>query len=239
MDLFDLGRLLHSAIGTIALVSFWTAALAPKGGPRHRAAGKVYLLALVGVMAMSTLMVAGRALRGDAGMAIFLAFLISLVGTASWLMWFSIRYRRDADRLLGSTYRGLASSLIVTGLALFALGVFRRGPMMMLLSLLGVGFGANMWRLALAHRRDGKWWLAHHMNGAMLNFIATHDSFVALGIGSVIHELHRPVPRMLVAASVITIGITLRVILGRRARVDAPAARVIPSDGAPSSPMMS
>lgn len=59
MDLFDLGRLLHSAVGTIALASFWTAALASKGGRLHKRAGKAYLLALIGVLTFSTLMVAG------------------------------------------------------------------------------------------------------------------------------------------------------------------------------------
>jgi hypothetical protein len=216
VELFNLGRLLHSSIGTIALGSFWVAALAAKGGALHRKAGKIYLLALVGVMTTSTLMVAGRVREGDVGSAIFLGFLISLVGSASWLTWFSIRYRRESERLLGLTYRSLASWLTVSGLALFALGVARRAPLMMLLSMLGVGFGMNMWRLLLAEPRDSRWWLAHHMNGAMLNFIATHDSFVALGVGSIVPELRQPVPRMLVAATVIGVGITLRATLRRR-----------------------
>lgn len=137
-------------------------------------------------------------------------------------MWFSIRYRRDQARLLGPVYRGLASWLITSGLALFCLGVARGAALMMLLSLLGVGFGANMWRLALAPEDDGRWWLAHHMNGAMLNFIATHDSFIALGVGSVVPELRRSVPRMLVAAGVIGIGMTLRIGLGRRQKAAQP-----------------
>ena len=218
MALFELGRLLHSAAGTIALGAFWTAALAAKGGRIHRKAGTIYLLALIAVMSLSTLMVAGKALEGDPGVAIFLGFLISMVGTASWLMWFSIRYRRDRERLLGPVYRGLASWLIVSGLALFGLGVARGAALMMLLSLLGVGFGANMWRLTLAPARDGRWWLAHHMNGAMLNFIATHDSFIALGLGSVVPEIRHSVPRMLVAACVIAIGLSLRIGVSRRQR---------------------
>jgi hypothetical protein len=218
VELFDLGRLLHSAVGTIALGSFWTAALASKGGRTHQKAGTVYLLALVGVMTLSLLMVAGKALGGDPGTAIFFVFLISMVGTASWLTWFSIRYRRDQGRLLGPVYRGLAAWLTISGLGLFGLGVARGAPLIMFLSLLGVGFGVNMWRLALAAKRDSGWWLAHHMNGAMLNFIATHDSFIALGIGSLVPELRQPVPRMLVAAGVTAIGITLRVSLSRRRR---------------------
>ena len=85
MSLFELGRVLHGTVGIVALAAFWTAALAAKGSDRHRRAGKIYLLALIGVMTLSSLMVAGRALAGDRGVAIFLAFLISIVGTASWL----------------------------------------------------------------------------------------------------------------------------------------------------------
>jgi hypothetical protein len=221
LALFEWGRLLHSLVGIVALASFWVAALAAKGGERHRRAGKVYLVALLGVMALSTLMVAGRFRIGDPGEAIFLAFLISMVGTASWLMWFSIRRKREPERLVGATYRGLASWLMAAGLALFGLGVARRQPMMMLLPLLGLGFGANMWRLALAPVRDGRWWLAHHLNGAMLNFIATHDSFLALGVGTVVPELRQPVPRMLVALTIIVVGILLRVRLGRAPAVVA------------------
>jgi hypothetical protein len=196
----------------------------------HMTAGKVYLLALLGVMTMSTLMVAGRALEGEVGSAIFFVFLISMVGTASWLMWFSFEFRRDADRLLGRAYRALGSWLVLSGSALFCLGVSRGDWLMMLLSLLGVAFGANMWRLVLRPERDGRWWVAHHTNGAMLNFIATHDSFMALGIGSVIPELREPLPRMLIAAGVIAIGVSLRVRFGRarakRARYSARSATI-------------
>ena len=211
MELFELGRLLHSAAGTVALGAFWTAALATKGGPLHKKAGKIYLLGLIAVMALSTLMVAGKLLHGDPAIAIFLLFLISMVGTASWLMWFSVRYRRAPERLVGHVYRGLASWLVLAGGALFWLGVSRRAPLTMFLSLLGAGFGANMWRLALSANRDGRWWLAHHLNGVMLNFIATHDSFLALGIGSVVPELRQPVPRMLIAVGITVVGVVLRV----------------------------
>jgi hypothetical protein len=210
MGLFDLGRLLHSGVGVVALVAFWTAALAAKGGEAHRRAGRVYLCALVGVMALSTLMVLGKAREGDPALAVFLAFLISLVGTASWLMWFSIQRRREPERLLGRTYRGLATWLIVAGIALFGLGVARRHPLTMFLSLLGAAFGANMWRLALAPSRDHRFWLAHHMNGALLNFIATHDSFLALGVGSVVPELRHGVPRMSIAVGLAVLALVLR-----------------------------
>ena len=87
---------------------------------------------------------------------------------------------------------------------------------MMLLSSLGLAFGLNMWRLALTRLREGRWWLAQHMNGAMFNFIATHDSFLALGIGSRGAGASSALPRMLIAAGVITMGLILRVAASRR-----------------------
>lgn len=215
MGLFELGRLLHSGVGLVVLASFWVAALATKGGLVHRRAGKLYLVALLAVVSLSTLMVAGRAVEGDTGMAIFLAFLISMVGTASWLMWLSVGGRRDPGELTGTTYRCLASWLIVAGVALFGLGVARGRPLTMFLSLLGVGFGANMWRLVLTPRRRGRGWLAHHLNGVMLNFIATHDSFLALGVGTVVPELREGLPRMMIAVGLTVLAISWRTWVGR------------------------
>lgn len=225
MDTFELGRLLHSAVGAVALIAFWMAALARKGSDFHRRAGRIYLCALLAVLALSTLMVAGRAAEGDPGQALFLAFLISMVGSASWLTWFAVKRRHDAAGLVGPVYRALASSLMLVGAAMLFLGIARGWPLMMLLSVLGLAFGANMWRMALTSARDARWWLAQHMNGAMLNFIATHDSFIALGIGSVVPQLRQGVPRMLIAAGLIAIALGLRFYLGRR-YLGAPHASV-------------
>ena len=42
---------LHALFGTIALLTFWSAVWMKKGSPRHRAIGKVFLLAMCGVIA--------------------------------------------------------------------------------------------------------------------------------------------------------------------------------------------
>src|SRR5688572_17166373 len=97
MDLFDWGRVLHSSVGTVALSAFWVAALATKGGRVHRRAGRVFLVALIGVMSLATLMVAARIRDGNPGGALFFTFLITMVATASWLTWFSVRRKRDPE----------------------------------------------------------------------------------------------------------------------------------------------
>jgi hypothetical protein len=217
MHLFELGRLLHGSVGIIALISFWVAAFAVKGSLLHRKAGGVYLPSMLSIMALSILMVAGKAFQeGSPGMAIYILFLISMVGTACWLMWFAVRNKRDRRRLLGPTYRTLATLLIVFGTAVLLITIAINRPVGIFLSLLGIAFGANMWRLVFVKQTDGRWWLQHHMNGVMLNFIATHDSFIALGIGSLVPELRLSVPRMLIAATITVIAISLRIWYGKR-----------------------
>lgn len=54
MSNYEVIKLVHTAIGGLALVAFWSAAIARKGGSVHRVAGRVYLLTLSCVM-LSTL----------------------------------------------------------------------------------------------------------------------------------------------------------------------------------------
>jgi hypothetical protein len=54
------------------------------------------------------------------------------------------------------------------------------------------------------------------MNRAMLNCIATHDSFLALGMGSVVPELRHGLPRMSIAVGLTVVAIAVRVAFARR-----------------------
>lgn len=225
MELFSLGVVLHSSVGAVALASFWTAALARKGSPVHRAAGKIFLVSLIGVMTFATLLVAARLREGNVGGALFFLFLISLVATACWLTWYSVRRQLDPARLMGSTYRVLASWLVIMGVVVFGIGVASGRPLTMFLALLGLGFGANMWRLALAPSRGPGWWRAHHMNGAMMNFIACHDSFLTIGLATVLPEIRAPYPRMTVAVTVTGVALLLRLWFARHEKLRQPVAR--------------
>ena len=41
----------HIAAGSIALLTFWIAAIARKGSPMHKRIGKYYLMAMIGIVA--------------------------------------------------------------------------------------------------------------------------------------------------------------------------------------------
>jgi len=215
MTLYALGRMLHVIVGVVTLITFWTAALAPKGSPRHRAAGRIYLLSLVGILATASLMLVDRLRAGQLDLAAFLFFIAIFLGTSAWLAWASIRSRRDVRLLTGTVYRLLASLNIAAGVLMIGLFVVTRFPLMLVLSLVGIGQGAAMWRLALGGPRDERWWLEQHMNAAVVNFGSTHDTFLAVAVGSVVPVLRAPGPRAVVALVVLLVAMALRIGLGR------------------------
>ena len=65
MDLFELGRLLHSGVGTGGLGGVLGGGVGREGRPASTAApGGSTCASLLGVMGLSSLMVAGKALGG-------------------------------------------------------------------------------------------------------------------------------------------------------------------------------
>lgn len=216
MELYSLGRLLHVSVGVVTLASFWIAALARKGGVSHRRAGAVYLISLLGILATSLVMLAGRLAVGDSSTAAFITILIIFIGTSSWLSWSSIRRKQRLEMLTGAVFRALASLNIIAGLLMVLLFFMTGFPLMVILSSVGLVMGTAMWRLVLRGPRDERWWLEQHMNAAAVNFAATHDSFLSLAVGSIIPVLRLPWPRAMIAATVLLLALALRIWLGRR-----------------------
>jgi hypothetical protein len=216
MTLYALGRILHVSVGVVTLITFWTAALAPKASRGHRRAGRIYLMSLVGVLATASLMLVDRLRAGDFAIAAFLTFITVFLGTSAWLAWSSIRRRRDVALLTGPVYRLLASLNIAAGLVMIGLFFVVRFPLVLILSTVGLGLGTSMWRLALRGPRDERWWLEQHMNAAVVNFGATHDTFLAVAVGSAVPVLRAPWPRAMVAVIVLSTALALRIWLGRR-----------------------
>ena len=67
----------HIAAGSIALLTFWTAAIARKGSPIHKGAGKAYLLSMLGILATALPMALIFIGRGRIGIGVFFAYLWS------------------------------------------------------------------------------------------------------------------------------------------------------------------
>jgi hypothetical protein len=215
MDLYWLGRTLHISVGTVTLATFWIAALAKKGSLLHRRAGAIYLVSLVAILVTAVMMLLARLSVGDTSTAAWIGLLIIFIGTSAWLAWSSIRRKQSAALLTGGVYRLLASLNLGAGLLMVGLFFVARFPLILILSSIGFAQGTMMWRLVLRGPRDRRWWLQQHMNAAAVNFAATHDSFLSLAVGSVVPVLREPWPRALIAVSVLSLALVLRIWLGR------------------------
>jgi hypothetical protein len=195
MSAFSILALLHAGLGTLALLTFWTAGLSRKGSPVHRAAGKAYLLAMTALLAvavpMSLVVLVQRSQVGGA----FLLYLLVISVTAVWLSWRAIRDRRDWARYTGPVYRGLMWLNLISALAIAAIGLLlARNMQLIIVSFAGIGLFSffSMRRFASARPEDPRWWLREHLTAMLGNGVATHIAFLGIGLPKVLPMLAGP-----------------------------------------------
>lgn len=182
MTIHSLSLALHIAAGTIALVAFWSAGLMAKGTPRHRAVGRAYLMSMVVVIASGIPLVLQLVERGQPVGALFLTYLLLLVGNACWSAWRAIRDRRDRDAYFGPMYLFLAALTAASGLGIAALGLQVGATLLVVFGALGAAGGLGAWHVRRRARHDPKWWLKEHYGNMIGNGVATHIAFLGIGV---------------------------------------------------------
>jgi hypothetical protein len=195
MSVFSMLALLHAGLGTLALLTFWTAGLSRKGSPLHRAAGKLYLLAMAALLAvavpMSVVVLVQRSPVGGA----FLLYLLVITVTAVWLSWRAIRDKRDWARYTGPVYRGLMWLNLVGALAIAAIGLLlAKNMQLIIVSFAGIGLFSfvSMRRFARTRPDDPRWWLREHLTAMLGNGVATHIAFLSIGLPKLLPMLAGP-----------------------------------------------
>jgi hypothetical protein len=189
MDLYSFSKFLHIGAGTLALVGFWTAGLARKGGALHVRVGRIYLSAMLVVMVTGLIMCAALFAQGNVVSASFLAYLIVITAAASWNAWRAIRDKRSWSNYVGPVYKALSALSFLAGLGIFALGYQRGIVLFMGFAMVGVSIGVGAWRDIRRGPEDGKWWLRQHYKAMMGNGVATHIAFLGLGLPRLLPEL--------------------------------------------------
>ena len=175
---------LHVLLGTLALITFWSAAWMKKGSPRHRAVGKVFLLAMCGVIATGVPLVIEQIFfRRHLATGLFLAYLLPLTAQACWLAWRAITDKRDWHVMTSRIGWQLALWLPT----LSAIPVLVVGIMKMQWLLIGFSMIAfiNAWKmLRFARRGPGRpnWHIVQHYQGMLGAGIATHVAFLSIGM---------------------------------------------------------
>ena len=180
---------LHIAAGTVALACFWLAAALRKGSPPHRLAGRIYLLAMVVVIATGVALTLQFALEGRVVTASFLGYLLLLVSTTVWLSWRAIRDRAHPARYLGRAYQVLAVANPAAGAFILWLGLDRGQPLLAGFSLVGILLGVDMLRRRRVIPTQPRWWMEEHYGAMVGNGAATHIAFLAIGLPRLVPAL--------------------------------------------------
>lgn len=172
---------LHIGAGAIAIVAGYGAMLVRKGGGRHRAFGRAFVLAMLLMAVLATLLAARIAQRGNIAAGLLFSY---LVATA----WMTVR---RPPRTVGRFERGallfvLALVALELGFALQAwlapnhrLDGYPMGPYLALAVLTGF-FAYGDWRLLRRGGLDGQARLTRHVGRMGFAFFAA-AAFLFLG----------------------------------------------------------
>lgn len=221
MSTYQLVLSLHGLLGALALVTFWTAALARKGSPVHRAAGKVYLAAMVALLVPAVpLAIRIWITRSWVG-GVFLMYLEVIVATSVWASWRALRDKRDWAAYTGRTYRVLAWANVVAGAAILAVGLFWTSRMQAIFigfSMVGVIGGPAMLRFARTAPTDPTWWLEEHFGAMVANGVATHIAFLSIGLPKLLPMLAGPLLQNTAWLGPLTLAVVARMWLNRKYR---------------------
>ena len=192
MRTYEIVRAVHIVFGTAALASFWAGALARKGSALHRASGRVFLSSMALVLVFSVPMTAIIWRSQGPVIGTFLAYLIVITGTGTWLAWRAVQDKRDFRRYAGPVFRALAVLNVGAGLAVLAFGLRKGLPLFAGFSLVGILGGASMLRFAARGPSDPRWWLGEHLGAMLGNGVATHIAFLAIGLPRLVPQLATP-----------------------------------------------
>lgn len=216
----------HSAIGVIALITFWSAAFLRKGSPTHRRSGQVYLLAMTGIVATGLPMAAYNYAQGRVVVAAFLAYLLVITLTGVWSSWRAIRDKHDVRRYTGPIYQALAWLSLGSGVAVFALGWKVGAPLLMGFSAVGLFTGQDMLRKRRHRERlaaKPRWWLIEHYSAMLGNGIATHIAFLSIGLPRLLPAVNGTALHYAAWFGPLVVAVIAKVLLDRRWKLKAAA----------------
>lgn len=173
---------LHVAVGAVALLGFWTAALAPKGRPLHRLAGRIYLWAMGGILLTALPLALSYFGRGQALPGVFFLYLEVLVGASVVVGPRAVRLKQDFAAYSSGIYPVLAWAQLGSGLAVAAIGLWAGQVLLTVFGLVGVGRSVQMLLQRGAASPAPGWWLREHFTAMIANGIATHIAFLGIGL---------------------------------------------------------
>ncbi|MGH8104684.1 MAG: hypothetical protein ACREO1_01220 [Arenimonas sp.] len=196
MSWYSNTAILHAAVGTTALVTFWIAGMAKKGSPVHKTSGKIYLLAMVGILLSAFPMATYITIYKQHVIGSFLLYLLIITATSVWNSWRSIRDKRDWKTYTGPVYKGLMVLNLLGGLAIAGIGLFLAERMQMVItsfSLIGILSAYGMYKFQREAPTEPRWWMREHLTAMIGNGVATHIAFLQIGLPKMLPMIAGPV----------------------------------------------
>lgn len=170
---------MHIAIGSIALALYWAALLASKGSTLHKSAGRICLSLLVLVALSVGPILVNRPGSFDPGYVVQMVYLTISLGTVSFVAWSSIRFKSSPERFRGRLFRTLGPVLLFLGLVTLTAGVINRDPFALVMSWVGLVYGAAMIGFSrFTGQLHPRWWLGWHLNAVAGLFNAVNGNFL-------------------------------------------------------------
>lgn len=175
---------LHALLGSVALVAFWSAAWMKKGSPRHRSIGKVFLLAMCGVVASGVPLVIEQAFfRHNLAAAAFLAYLLPLTAQACWMGWRAITDKRDWRVMTARIgWHAVLWLPALTAIPVLVIGVMKMQWVFIGFSMIGLVNGRQMLRFARRGPTQSNWHIIQHYQAMLGAGVATHVAFLSIGM---------------------------------------------------------
>lgn len=223
MPAYPLFVMLHVGAGSVALATFWLAAVLRKGSPRHRFVGRAYLLAMATVIVSGIPLAVKRLLDGHPVTAAFLGYLLLIVGTTVWLAWRAIRDRQAPQRYLGRAYQALAIANPLAGAGILALGIAVGHPLLIGFSLIGLVSGFDMWRRRRVIPTQPRWWMEEHYGAMVGNGAATHIAFLAIGLPRLLPQVSGSALFYAAWFAPVALSVVAKLWLDRKYRIAVPS----------------
>jgi hypothetical protein len=218
--------LTHIAAGTLALVTYWTAALSRKTRySLHVRAGNLYLWAMRAILVTAVPMAGAAFLKGQTAVGIFLSYLVVLVATTVYTAPKAVQCKQDFERFRGGAFRALAISLPAVAAATFVYGVVVSNLLLGGFSIVGLVVGWQMWvTLRRTAAPAAGWWLKEHYGAMLGNGVGTHIAFLAIGLGRVLPPELAEVSQLIAWFGPLTVSTVATILLDRRHRARFGAA---------------
>ena len=219
MSWYSNTALIHAGIGTAALSTFWIAGMSKKGSPVHKLAGRIYLLAMTGIIMSAVPMAISMLLNKKYASGAFFLYLVVITATSVWRSWRAIRDKRDWAKYTGGVYKSFMLLNIVSAISIVLVALLLPNNIQIILmafSSIGIIGGVSMFRFSRTSPQEPRWWMHEHLSAMIGNGVATHIAFLSIGLPKLLPMLSGPVLQNMAWLGPLTLSIFAGIYLKRQ-----------------------